>query len=638
VEIFVPAVGFGLIYLALGLLPAIVLHFAVDVVFISLPVFASDASGIWLDRAMVVVLALVPLWVVLRGRWKSGRWGDVAAEDTNAAWRPPAAPVVEDVAAPAPVAAGIDGRLRAAVLIAGALAVFGWIAASDFSSDAPPIEVGRSEVVAASRRVFAERAIDIPPSWRELTNVSASVDIAHRFVWQEGGEETYRALLGSYLEEPAWFVRRALFEGDVAERAEEYVLWFGGDGRLRRFRHQLPQQREGEELTEAAARTLARANLAAVHGLDPDELDEISADAEQHDRRRDWRFVYSEPDASEMSSGDARIAVHIAGDEIVDSYRFVHVPEDWERAERDRRTLAQVVQIVCTVTMVLVFLAGAVFAIVRWSRGRFAVATFGISSAVLFGLGVAEVVNSWPTVTASFSTAQPYSLQASIVLFGSLLAMLVIAVAVGLGVGLVHRWVQVTAEDGTGRSLLLGVSLGALAACLVAVAGAFGTPAQPEWGTYQAASALIPVVAGALGPMSSWITTSTLLLLVLSFVQAVGRGWTRLRLAMGLVLVIFGLMMTGAGEVETISRWLAGGIAFGLLLLVCYVLILRRHMALVPVVTAVVSILATVREGTLRLYPGSLVGGVVAALLIALAASYWMRRFTRDSAESEMSE
>jgi hypothetical protein len=632
VEIFVPAVGFGLIYLAFGLLPAIVLHFAVDVVFISMPVFASQAPGIWLDRALVVVLALVPLWVVFRGRWKRGRWGEIADEDYNRAWQPAPAPVVEGVAEPAPVAAGIAGRLRMTLLVVGALGALGWPVASDFSSDGPPLDVGRADAVEASRRVLEERAIEVPSSWRELATVVASPDPAHRFVWQVGGEGVYHELLGSYLDEPAWFVRRAFFEGDVAERAEEYNLWFAASGGLLRFRHQLPQQRVGAQLAEPDARTVAQAALVAIHGRDLETLDEVSADAEQHAERRDWKFVYSDTGASSLPEGDTRIAVHIAGDEIVDSYRFVHIPEEWERSERNRRTLAQVVQIVCTVAMALTFLAGAILAVVRWSRGRFAVGSFVLFFVALFGLGVVEVLNSWPAMTANFSTAQPFSLQSSIALVGSLLAMLVIAVAVGLCIGMLHRWLPVQPDDGTGRTLVLGSALGALVACLVAIGGALATQLEPDWGPYQAAAAVFPVLATALGPISSWIATSTLVLLVLTFVHVMSRSWTRLRLATGLVLVLFGLVIAGVGGVDTVQRWCGGGVAIGLLLAAGYALILRHHLALVPIVAATVAVLGTLRDGILGLYPGSLIGSAAAAILIAGTAVTWLRRLTRESA------
>jgi hypothetical protein len=68
VELIIPALSFGGIYLAFGLLPAIVLHFAFDVTWFALPLFVSKAPGIWGDRAMVILLALVPLWVVQIGR------------------------------------------------------------------------------------------------------------------------------------------------------------------------------------------------------------------------------------------------------------------------------------------------------------------------------------------------------------------------------------------------------------------------------------------------------------------------------------------------------------------------------------------------------------------------------------------
>ena len=44
--------------------------------------------------------------------------------------------------------------------------------------------------------------------------------------------------------------------------------------------------------------------------------------------------------------------VTIAGDEVVESGRFVHIPEDWERDYRNRRGVTQVIQIACVVLVV----------------------------------------------------------------------------------------------------------------------------------------------------------------------------------------------------------------------------------------------------------------------------------------------
>jgi hypothetical protein len=79
VELILPSLAFGLMYLRFGLLPAVVLHYAFDVVWMALPLFVSSASDIWVDRTMVIVLTLVPLWVVLGPRLRAGRWLELPA-------------------------------------------------------------------------------------------------------------------------------------------------------------------------------------------------------------------------------------------------------------------------------------------------------------------------------------------------------------------------------------------------------------------------------------------------------------------------------------------------------------------------------------------------------------------------------
>lgn len=56
----------------------------------------------------------------------------------------------------------------------------------------------------------------------------------------EAGVESYRALLGEYLPELRWRAWHARFEGDVAARAEEHILWVGADGNLAFRGHRLP--------------------------------------------------------------------------------------------------------------------------------------------------------------------------------------------------------------------------------------------------------------------------------------------------------------------------------------------------------------------------------------------------------------
>ena len=80
VELIIPSIGFGLLYVYFGLLPGIILHFAFDVVWFALPIFLASAPGIWFQRLMIVALTLVPLWIVLVSAAARGRVDGPARE------------------------------------------------------------------------------------------------------------------------------------------------------------------------------------------------------------------------------------------------------------------------------------------------------------------------------------------------------------------------------------------------------------------------------------------------------------------------------------------------------------------------------------------------------------------------------
>jgi hypothetical protein len=103
VELVLPSIGFGLLYLYFGLLPAIVLHFAFDVVWFALPIFVSTAPGVWVQQVMVVLVTLVPLWVVFWRRAQVGRWVTLDPALRTAAWTPPPAEPEVETDEPLPI-------------------------------------------------------------------------------------------------------------------------------------------------------------------------------------------------------------------------------------------------------------------------------------------------------------------------------------------------------------------------------------------------------------------------------------------------------------------------------------------------------------------------------------------------------
>ena len=165
VELMLPSFLFGFLFLRFGLLPAIVLHFSYDVVWFAMPLFVSTAPGIWLERCAVIVLTLVPAWIVLRGRWRGGRWAELSDRDRNTGWQPPraqetAAETLEQGPESMPGPTELPASRKRVIAIAGLLALGLWVATADFGSDAPALGVRRDQAIGIAKHALSERNLD----------------------------------------------------------------------------------------------------------------------------------------------------------------------------------------------------------------------------------------------------------------------------------------------------------------------------------------------------------------------------------------------------------------------------------------------------------------------------------------------
>ena len=265
VELILPSIGFGLLYLYFGLLPGIILHFAFDVVWFALPIFLAKAPGIWVQQAMVVVLTLVPLWIVLVRRVQAGRWGELPDSERNAAWTPPPAP---ERVAQAPVVAGyaIGDRTRRIWLGVGAASLVACAIAVLTREPAGSLAIGRTEAAALARAALEARGVTLGPEWRVLPTPLDGSEGPHEFVFKAGGNEWRKMLIGrTYLPAPRWYVRAAKFEGDVADRAEEWQMAVSA-ARETRIQHLVPEGRPGASLEESAARQIAQERARRADG------------------------------------------------------------------------------------------------------------------------------------------------------------------------------------------------------------------------------------------------------------------------------------------------------------------------------------------------------------------------------------
>ncbi len=631
VELAAPAFLWGAAYLYFGLVPTILSHFTYNLSLISLPLFASPAPGILLDRVVVVAAGLAPLLVVAAARLRVGARAEAPGWAYNRAWKPPPEARREGAElAPSKLPPPSRGLLfrRWLVYAAAGIGALAWGAGALVPAcSAPRLTVSRGDAIAAALGTLEERG-DAVGSWRALASVDAGRGHDHEYVFDEAGEEVYVSLLGSYLPGPRWVVRFVDFAADPEERVEEFRVHLGPEGERLRLEHIVPEARPGARLEEEDARTVALGVLRDRFGAGVESVEEVGAVQTALPARTDWSFAFEERTVLAEVAGEARLTVALAGDEEVDADRSVSVPEEWELARRDGEALRALAAAGAGLVLLLGFGVAGVLAVVAWARRGLdtrLLARSALVGAVVLGLGQA---NSWPATEAFFSPTQPWGLQAGFAVFGGSLVLLVGAVAIGLAAALAHSWLG----EGAGAAAPSGVGVAVAAGAVLAGLGALGvllSGGLPPWPDASGAVSFIPPLAGALQAAVPYLLGTTGLLLMSGLALRSG-SCRRSGVALCVLALAAGLLLVPSPLQGSVLTWvpgaiLGGGVVFGLARLGA------AAPALVPgIVGTVVSadLLVQVVTGP---YPGARLGGVVGVVVVAALAAAWTRELRGTS-------
>ncbi|MFN8007294.1 MAG: CPBP family intramembrane glutamic endopeptidase [Terriglobia bacterium] len=638
VELIIPSFVFGGIYLTYGLLPSIISHFTFDVVWFSLPLFISTAKGIWLDRAMVVLLTLTPLWIVLRVRLRKGSWGAVPKEAYNAFWKPLEPPPF--TAEPAIVE---TSNLRPFIplrwVIAGGLGgLILWLLGTNFKQDGPALSVGRRAVVEIARQALEKRGVTLNAEWKAYPLIRGQIDSQDRFIWQTGGRKIYHQLVDPYLPPPGWEVRFARFNGDVVQRAEEYNVEIGASGIVTRLHHTLPESAPGASLSEGEARVLAQEALKSQFQMMPETLKEISAESAKLPSRQDWTFTFSDPNHFPLKEGQARTVILVAGKEIADFYGYIFVPEEWERKETSRANILDLIVICCWAILLVGLLVAGIMGIVHWSRRRFPVGTF-VSFFVILALAqILGRLNHWPATLANLSTAEPVSHQLFKSIAGSLVSILLQSAFMALVLGFIQTRLAACPVYDVRNLWKRGVCLALAVTGLIAILNRFIEPSlAPRFASYSQWSTYVPIVDGALAAVHLVINSLAMILFYFVTADRLTSCGIRRKLLGFVIFLVLGLSLAGLQDLETVSYWAMAGIFMGLCLWGGYLLVARFGLICLVYSVGTIFALSTVIQMAYHAFPHAIPAGIIQIITIALLCSWSAKKLGRGMNVSRIS-
>lgn len=622
IELIYFSVVNGLVYMWFGLLPAIIAHFTYDVVWFSLPLFVSTAPGAWFNQVMVILLTLIPLGIVLFRRLQNSTWHALSADNYNGTWAPePQTTVHTEPPLTTPRPMRISNRTQYGLLTCGVLGLILWLTTTHFKQDAKPLTISRDQAQTIATDHLKKMNVPLEHPWQAISTVQANytcpmdTQLQHEFVWQYD-HQAYRALLGTYLTQPRWIVRTVRFAGSTQERAEEYTIVVTQPDSIYRLLHKLPEEMPGASLEEEQARVIAHRRVQQQFAIDPTTLKEISAVALKHPNRKDWTFTFFNPADFAHNDGQARLVVQLGGDKVIDTYRYIHVPESWERTSRNNKNLYYIFMIFCMLILAALLCFALFTALRNWQPESFNIAL--ISACVLFVLYIISVANTWPVIIATFNTYEPYSNQ--------LLTQLGIMLITGLfKIGLLSMLIATLAGNvkfahayNPLRSTIWGISAGLFVAGILSMLEKLKPALEPLWANYNALPFYMPLINVLTSSIMAYIIFVCLIMLVfiaLDHITTYGQRNTAISI---IFCLLAGICLQGAQEIIDVPFWLMSGMVIGMIICALYYVLGRYTNTFIPSMAGTILILQLAQQAAFDAYPMAVISNILICCIIAL--------------------
>lgn len=639
-ELFLPALIWGIVYLRFGLLPGIIFHYVFDLVLMSLPVFATDAPGLWPDRAIIIACGLTPLALVLWQRACAGQWHELPAKLFNHAWQAQLPPLHETAAGHhTPLNHAPWLLLRRWLPLPGLAGILLWSLLPNPAPAPLPFAVSRSAAIALADATLAGRGIHPGPGWHRFAQISATPGEGEAFIWKNAGSSAWQRLRGHYIPPLVWQVRYVSFAGDVVQRAEEWIVNVedgvdgqGGGAHVRGVVHRLPESAQATALSEQQARSQAQSALLNRFGPVATGWREISAQEVKQPRRTDWQFTFADDAASPLKTGEARIELTLAGAEVTQIRRTIHETEAWQRQQRNRGALMQTVRIGMALLLVALTIGSLLLAI-RQKQGLKVSRRPGLVAAITIAtLMAASYANNWQGLAMQLKTDQPLLTQLATTAVG----LAVSTALLGGLCGLLLNFSQQAAglgKLGSGQSSpwLPGLALAALLAGLQALFAQWmpqPVPALPGPGIL---NNTLPALAECTGALLHVLMFGNLLVLLLAQLHDFSANFSRRQLPTILICLLLGL--TSAMQQDDISHFLLQGLGAGLVLCALYLLVARFDAKVLLVALVGMLALSKLRHGLNAPWPGALTWALVHIGALLLSARLWLNVLKRAQPE-----
>jgi len=643
-ELILPSFMFAGVYLSFGLLPSIITHFVYDLVLMSLPLFVSSASHAWINQAIVITLGLIPLIIILVARLLAGKWNKIQVSSLNKSWQPPEKKIIEEK--PQKMVQKKYSCTPLSLLLiflSGSLGIISWVYFTPFSHNGKKLPISQQQAINLAKKELKNTAnITFPKTWKTLPILAGKLDFTfkkkytpvnitklsskpsrlfqHRFIWQQDNT-LYKKLLGTYLNEPQWLIRCMTFSGKRDTRAEEYVACLGTNKKIYRIYHKIPEDRKDSKLNEQDARIIAHGHLVQKFKLNPKNLKEIVAKSKQLKNRTNWKFVFINSDISLPKKSEARIVIKIDGNDVSDAYRYIHIPEQWIRQEKNSFNTKAILMTLCLLFTLFIIMFAIIIA-GKWISGfskRHAI--FGFTLYFTFTLLI--TINSYTEIIATFDPIKPFFWQLLQTIGSLFMSTLFMSGLFGIIFALVTSIKTKYILSKKVTSILASISIGTLTAGAYALINFYKPSLQPVWPNFTCLASTSPWVTIILSNILTYTLKTSFVMLFATTLMYIYYNWRAQYIIIPFLCIFSSICITGAFTIDSIPFWLISSTLTGALAYIIFLTFIKKDLSTIPIITATIFALNIVHQGLFNAYPQVFIASIASAIIITILGIFW---------------
>lgn len=419
IELFIPSIVFGLLYVNFGLFPVILLHFIYDTILFALPIFFMQAPGILIQKILIIITLITPLMAIIISRLINKKWSKIPEQAYNKLWQQDLNEnkTIEKIEDIINIKSDYQQRTftKRHIIILTILGICGlifWLATTKLISNVPQISITKKEAIENALNHLQKKGVFISKDYKIIAQIDYSPKnsldkLQEKFIRQLGGQNLYNILKNSYLSSPSWHIRFAKFEGSQDENTREYNVYVNGKGKIIRVLQIIPENEPGTNLTEDQARNLAKKTIETEFEIKNEDLVEVSAQLTKKPNRNDWIFEFNDKKIN-LEKGQARIKIEISGNQVIDYKRYINVPEQYIYNEKRKEPLNNIISIIAMLAFFTLLAFTFTDLLALWHKKIIILKDPIIFTLCFFILSIVSRILNLPEITINFNTSQSY--------------------------------------------------------------------------------------------------------------------------------------------------------------------------------------------------------------------------------------